>query len=346
MGVGNAIWANLPCFGQSCTGQRTPKSRRGKELCKLCEQLAKSTSSVRRVAVPDTHTPQGLQELPVSAHSSDRDRRFCCMHSIVMGLKATCAWQGLGSFRERDFMNDDAEHSDRDSDSSSQSPGNRSSRMRRMTFPIDDEDLPLQGAFSQGSSPRSLPESPQRPPLHPAPLHPASPQQSPLRRLSRPSAVTFEGQQQPAAEAPQSGNLDNLQQRAASSHSGDLDRQLPDGIQEQHQSAPASPRRLPDRCKSVDDGFNSDPEHCSRALRLKATQHAHSENHRASPEAPRHKGGIRRVASEAQLLSRYAGRAGTAQAFGSFGSHTSDSTRSFDDYLRHHRSPSPSPKSR
>ena len=243
-------------------------------------------------------------------------------------------------------MHNDAENSDHDSDTSSQSPGTRSSRMRRMTFPIDDEDLPLHGASSQESSPRFLPESPQRSPLHPPPPHPASPQHSPLRRLSRPSAVAFQAKQEPADEAHHSAGLNGLQQRAPSAHSGDLDRQLPNGFQDKMQSAPASPHKVPERHKSVDDGFNSDPEHCCRALRLKATQQAHSENHSASPEAPRHKGGIRRVASEAQLLSRYAGRAGTAQAFGSFGSHTSDSTRSSDEYLRHHRSPSPSPKSR
>ena len=254
-------------------------------------------------------------------------------------------------------MHDDGEQSDgRDSDTSSQSPGTRSSRMRRMTFPIDDEDIPSAGESSQESTPRSHSESPKRPPLPPA-----SPQQSPLRPFSRQHGVSFQGQHQQADAPPLSlsGDLDRHQQ---ADHSGDLDRhqqaghsgdqpfhsQQLNGLKEDEgqQQQPSSPRRVPERRKSVDDGFNSDPEHCSRALRLKATQNAHSENPRSPPGVPRTKGNIRRAASEAQLMSRYAGRAGTAQAFGSFGSHTSDSTRSFDEYLRNHRSPSPSPKSR
>ena len=243
-------------------------------------------------------------------------------------------------------MGESGEHSDgRDSDTSSQSPGTRSSRMRRMTFPTDDENVPSAGESSQDSSPRSHSESPKRPPLPPA-----SPQQSPLRPFSRQFGVSSQGQHQQAdALAPhQSGSLDRQQQKAGSSGNLRFDSQQLNGHKEddEQQQQPSSPRRVPDRRKSVDDGFNSDPEHCSRALRLKATQAAHSDSHRGSPFGAARTKGIRRVASEAQLLSRYAGRAGTAQALGSFGSHTSDSTRSFDDYLRTHRSPSPSPKSR
>ena len=108
----------------------------------------------------------------------------------------------------------------------------------------------------------------------------------------------------------------------------------------QHQKG--TPTGSPHRQGShnMEDGFNSDPEHSSRALRLKATHLVQSERHHSPGEgSPRHKG-IRRAASEAQLMSRYNAR------MGSFGSHTSDSTRSFDEYLKNHRSPSPSPKSR
>ena len=241
-------------------------------------------------------------------------------------------------------MQEDGEHSDsNDSNNSSQSPHTRSSRMRRATFPIDDEDVPSQGESSQESSPRSYspspsprtPESPKRPPLPPA---------RSLRSHLRPIEASFEGRSPNADPAPWPEDRDRQQQQTAgTSYSGDLDGQ-PQQDDRQYQSS--SPTRAPERRKSVDDGFNSDPEHSSRAMRLQATHQSHSENsHRAPPGVPRPKG-IRRVASEAQLLSRYAGRAGTGQKLGSFGSHTSDSTRSFDEYLRNHRSPSPSPKSR
>ena len=96
-----------------------------------------------------------------------------------------------------------------------------------------------------------------------------------------------------------------------------------------------------DRRSSMDDGFNSDPEHSSRALRLKATHETNSARFRPpGKSSPRHIKGIRRAASEAQLMNRNSAR------MGSFGSHTSDSTSSFDDYLKTHRSPTPSPKSR
>lgn len=95
------------------------------------------------------------------------------------------------------------------------------------------------------------------------------------------------------------------------------------------------------RRNSMEDGFNSDPEHSSRAMRFKVTHEAHSERFRPPGKSPpRPIKGIRRAASEAQLMSRNNAR------MGSFGSHTSDSTRSFDEYLKNHRSPSPSPKSR
>ena len=241
-------------------------------------------------------------------------------------------------------MQEDGEHSDsNDSNNSSQSPHSRSSRMRRATFPIDDEDAPSQGESSQESSPRSYspspsprtPESPQRPPLPPTRSF-----QSPLR----PIEASCHGQSQMANGPPLSEDLHRQQQqKAGTSCSGNLDGQLQE---DDRQCQSSSPRRVPERRKSVDDGFNSDPEQTSRALRLQATHQSCSENsHRAPPGVPRPKG-IRRVASEAQLMSRYAGRAGTAQKLGSFGSHTSDSTRSFDEYLRNHRSPSPSPKSR
>ena len=158
--------------------------------------------------------------------------------------------------------------------------------------------------------------------------------------------------------------------------------------QDRPQQAPASPQRAPSpqpphdlhasqrpmspqgsispqfsrrsRRQSIDqDGFDSDPESSSRALRLRALHnspgsakpHLPSPRH-ASPRAssppgralPR-KGGIRRVQSEAQLLTRLS-RPGEQLALGSFGSQTSDSTRSFDEYLRRHRSRSPSPKTK
>ena len=97
----------------------------------------------------------------------------------------------------------------------------------------------------------------------------------------------------------------------------------------------------PDRRSSMDDGFNSDPEHSSQALRLKATHETSSARFRSfGKSSPRQIKGIRRAASEAQLINRNSAR------MGSFGSHTSDSTSSFDDYLKTHRSPTPSPKSR
>lgn len=236
-------------------------------------------------------------------------------------------------------MQEDGEHSDsNESNNSSQSPHTRSSRMRRATFPVDDEDVPSQGESSQESSPRSYspsasprtPESPNRPPLPPARSI-----QSPLR----PSKASFQGQSQMA-----NGLVDTQQeQKVGTSYSGNFDGQAQEDDR-QYQSS--SPKQVPERRKSVDDGFNSDPEQSSRAMRLQATHQSHSENsHRAPPGVPRPKG-IRRAASEAQLLTKYAGRAGTAQKLGSFGSHTSDSTHSFDEYLRNHRSPSPSPKSR
>lgn len=247
----------------------------------------------------------------------------------------TC--QGLGSFRKRDFMQEDCEHSDsQDSDNSSQSPGTRSSRMRRATFPVDDEDVPSQGESSRESSPRShspsprrIPDSPPRPPLAPArsvrsPLHPFE--------------DLFEGQPQKADQPPLSGDQDGQQQRAATSPSGHEQQQG----HNRHQSG--SPKAMPERRKSVDDGFNSDPDQSSRPKRLQVTHLSKSENSHM-PGVPRPKG-IRRVASECQLLSKYAGRAGTGQKLGSFGSHTSDCTSSFDAYLRHHRNPSPSPKCR
>ena len=261
------------------------------------------------------------------------------MHCVAL-TDCPCDCQGLGSFRERDFRQSDGDHCDSpDSDNSSQSPGARSSRMRRATFPIDDEDVPSQGDSSQESSPpspppRRIPESPRRPPL--APAHYL---QSPLC----PFEGSFQWHPQKADRPPLAGDLDGQQQKAGVHHSGNLDgQQWEDG--RQYQSS--SPKRVPERRKSVDDGFNSDPEQSSRAMRLQATHQTRSENNNSStPGVPRPKG-IRRVASEAQLLSRYAGRAGTGQKLGSFGSHTSDSTRSFDEYLRNNRSPSPSPKTR
>ena len=257
-------------------------------------------------------------------------------------VELLCDCQGLGSFRERDFRQEDGEHSDsNDSNNSSQSPGTRSSRMRRATFPVDDEDVPSHGESSQESSPRSYspspsprtPESPKRPPLPPA-----RSLQSPLRPID----ASFQGQSQKANGPPLSERQDR-QQKAGTTYSGHLDGQQQEDDR-QYQSS--SPKRVPERRKSIDDGFNSDPEQSSRAMRLQATHQSRSENsHMSPPGVPRPKG-IRRVASEAQLLSRYAGRAGTGQKLGSFGSHTSDSTRSFDEYLRNHRSPSPSPKSR
>ena len=160
--------------------------------------------------------------------------------------------------------------------------------------------------------------------------------------------------------------------------------------QERPQQAPASPQRAPSpqpshdphasqrpmspqdspqfsrrsRRQSIDqDGFDSDPESSSRALRLRALHNSpgSARPHLPSPQAsprhasprassppgrvlPRKKGGIRRVQSEAQLLTRLSARSGDQLALGSFGSQTSDCTRSFDEYLRRHRSRSPSPK--
>lgn len=239
-------------------------------------------------------------------------------------------------------MQEDGELSEsQDSDNSSQSPGTRSSRMRRATFPVDDEDVPSQGESSRESSPRShspspsprrTPDSPMRPPLPPA---------RSVRSPLRPFEDLFEGQPQKADQPPLSGDLNGTQQKAAASPSGHADEQQP-GDNRQYQSG--SPKTVPERRKSVDDGFNSDPEQSSRAMRLQATHLSKSENSNMAG-VPRPKG-IRRVASEAQLLSKYAGRAGNGQKLGSFGSHTSDCTSSFDAYLRNHRSSSPSPKCR
>lgn len=240
-------------------------------------------------------------------------------------------------------MHEDGEYSDgRNSDNSSQSSGTHSSRMRRATYPIDNEDVPSQSGSSQGSSPRSssphrVSESHKRPPFPPA----SPPQQSPLSPLARSFGFCFQNKSQQANPACLSGG------QARTNLSGNLDAQQQDKLEDDRPYQSSSAQQIRDRRKSVDDGFNSDPEQSSRAMRLQATHAAHSESTNGSTSGtPRHKGGIRRAASDAQLVSRYASRAGTGQRLGSFGSHTSDSTYSFDDYLRNHRSPSPSPKSR
>lgn len=235
-------------------------------------------------------------------------------------------------------MQEDGEHSgSQDSDNSSQSPGTHSSRMRRATFPIDDEEVPSQGESSRESSPRSRSPSPspRRIPDSPRPpLPPARSTRSPLRPFD-------EGQPEKADQPPLSGDQDGQEQKAATSPSGPYDEQHLGGHTQQQSS---SPKPVPEQQQPMDDGFNSDPEQISRAMRLQATQLSKSENsHMAGVPRPK---GIRRVASEAQLLSKYAGRAGNGQKLGSFGSHTTDSTSSFDAYLRNHRTPIPSPKSR
>lgn len=233
------------------------------------------------------------------------------------------------------------------SDNSSQSsgtPGN--SRMRRATFPVDNEDVPSQSESSQGSSPRyrsdtpyTASESPKRPPVPPTSPH-HHPPSSPLARP--PTGFGFQGRSHQANPPRPSGDV----HRQATNQSGNLDGQQQDNMETDKQYQSSSAQEIRERRKSVDDGFNSDPEQSSRVMRLQATNSGDSESSIGiKPGTPKHKP-IRRVASDAQLLSRYAGRAGTGQRLGSFGSHTSDSTYSFDDYLRNHRTPSPSPKNR
>lgn len=261
------------------------------------------------------------------------------------GLACDC--QGLGSFRSRDYMQEDGQLSDGpNSDNSSQSSGTGgNSRMRRATFPVDNEDVPSQSESSQGSSPRYHSDTPytasehaKRPPFPPASPH-RHPPSSPLARP--PTGLCFQGQSHPANPPRLSGDL---QRQASTNHFGHLDGQQQDNMEHHKQYQSSSEQEIRERRKSVDDGFNSDPEQSSRAMQ--ATNSGHSESSIGiKPGTPKHKP-IRRVASDAQLLSRYAGRAGTGQRLGSFGSQTSDSTYSFDDYLRNHRTPSASPKNR
>lgn len=137
--------------------------------------------------------------------------------------------------------------------------------------------------------------------------------------------------------------------------------------QQSPQRSPSPQFKTISRRQSVDqDGFDSDPESSARALRLRALQNspktasckfppldpssprsvspsprASSPPERRSPRKP----GIRRVVSEAHLLTRLS-KPGDQQSLGSFGSQTSDSTRSFNEYLKRHRSRSPSPKTK
>ena len=171
-----------------------------------------------------------------------------------------------------------------------------------------------------------------------------SSQASPNSRLRRstfpvdlesfPSQGASSHQSSPMSQPRDSQEVKSPHQHQPERQSGDSEGQHQKGNQTD------SPHQQ-DRRSSMDDGFNSDPEHSSRALRLKATHETNSARFRSpGKSSPRHIKGIRRAASEAQLMNRNSAR------MGSFGSHTSDSTRSFDDYLKTHRSPTPSPKSR
>lgn len=171
-----------------------------------------------------------------------------------------------------------------------------------------------------------------------------SSQASPNSRLRRSTfPIDLESIPSQGASSPQSSPMSQPRgsQEVKSPHQHQPERQSGDS-EGQHQKGNLtdSPHQQ-DRRSSMDDGFNSDPEHSSRALRLKATHETNSARFRSpGKSAPRHIKGIRRAASEAQLMNRNSAR------MGSFGSHTSDSTSSFDDYLKTHRSPTPSPKSR
>ena len=248
----------------------------------------------------------------------------CCFVSPMLSVQA------FGSFPNHDYIHRDHDYlhetaspassqSGNDSDTSSQASPN--SRLRRSTFPVDFEGAQSQEISSSQGSPMSQPGIPQN----------GFPER-PERQLG----------------AHQNGMLRKPDAQPKGQPEGQSNGQPEGQHKGQHQeAAPADGQQQDPAPGSKEDGFNSDPEHSSRMLRLKATHLLGSERITRSPNtgSPPRKG-IRRAASEAQIMQKYSLRSGNAQQIGSFGSHTSDATRSFDEYLRSHRSPSPSPKSR
>lgn len=254
-----------------------------------------------------------------------------------------CPWRpskdiehsAFGSFPDHDYMHRDhdylhgaSSHSGNDSDTSSQASPN--SRLRRSTFPADFEGAQSQEIPSSQSSPMSRPSTP----VHAPPHRYLSERQ--LGPSQNGTLERQEGQPQGQPERPPMGHLERQPQAQPE---GQRQSAQPEDSSQQPAEQDVAPG-------SKDDGFNSDPEHSSRMLRLRATHLLGSERQRSPGKGSPPRKGIRRAASEAQIMQKYSARLGNAQQIGSFGSHTSDSTRSFDEYLRTHRSPSPSPKSR
>ena len=208
--------------------------------------------------------------------------------------------QAFGSFPDHDYIHRD--HDYLHADSHSDGPNSDTSSQASPNSRLRRSTFPVdfEGFPLQGDSSNQG--------------SPMSQPKTPMSLPKTPQGVS------PHHSSRRSGSFDGQHQKA-----GSFDNPL-----EQQESTPGL----------KDDGFNSDPEHSSRALRLKATHLAHSERHRSPGKGSPPRKGIRRAASEAQLLNRSNSRVG------SFGSHTSDSTRSFDEYLKNHRSPTPSPRSR